>query len=89
MISFSFSPRHTRFISRVLITSRSTPSSGNSTLVPFPSTNGRAPNSSARLTSNTSSSPLRGNAMRRAAPPMRNDVYRRSGTSFSYAMSGR
>ena len=70
-------------------TSRSTPSSGNSRFVPLPMTSGLAPQPRAASMSSTIWLPSLGNAMRRAGPPMRNDVYFASAASCSYIMSGR
>ena len=60
-------------ISSVLMTNASNPSSGNSTLLPRPKRMVRAPHSSAKACSKISCSPFLGNAIRRAAPPMRNE----------------
>ena len=73
----------------VSITSRSSPSSGASRLVPLPITRGRAPQRAAMSSSSTSCSPRSGKAMRRAGPPMRKEVCRSMGSSFSIRRSGR
>ena len=52
-------------------------------------TSGLAPQPRAASMSSTIWLPSLGNAMRRAGPPMRNDVYFASAASCSYIMSGR
>ena len=54
----SLSTRATRFMSRVWITRRSTPASGNRRFVPLPRITGRADSSRARLSSRMSCSPF-------------------------------